>query len=115
VRLEGFVTFKNHLIGYRTRDLPVCSIVTLVTNQNFRNVILGALLAVQLITFLSLSHAKKVNIKINKVRETCSLILRELHKLMMLRKHLSLRGRQLQKTTENLVTRIFIICLLTPQ
>jgi hypothetical protein len=27
VRLEGLGKFKNHLVGYRTRDLPVCSIV----------------------------------------------------------------------------------------
>jgi hypothetical protein len=27
VRPEGLGKFKNHLIGYRTRDLPVCSIV----------------------------------------------------------------------------------------
>jgi hypothetical protein len=27
VRPEGLGKFKNHLIGYRNRDLPVCSIV----------------------------------------------------------------------------------------
>jgi hypothetical protein len=27
VRPEGLGKFKNHLIGYRTHDLPVCSIV----------------------------------------------------------------------------------------
>jgi hypothetical protein len=27
VRPEGLGKFKNHLIGYRTRDLPACSIV----------------------------------------------------------------------------------------
>jgi hypothetical protein len=27
VRPEGLGKFKNHLIGYRTRDFPVCSIL----------------------------------------------------------------------------------------
>jgi hypothetical protein len=27
MRPEGLGKFKNHLIGYRTRDLPICSIV----------------------------------------------------------------------------------------
>jgi hypothetical protein len=47
VRLEGLGKLKkNHLIGYRTRDLPVCSIVSpyccsteyfdnVATNQDF--------------------------------------------------------------------------------
>jgi hypothetical protein len=57
VRPEGLGNSKNHLIGYRTRDLPVCSIVPLPLRYR-----MSPLVGIKLIVIYKIKRERFLNL-----------------------------------------------------